>query len=178
MRRFSMLATIRTLAIVLVLVMVGAGWDRCGNQGNSNGSASTSAPLSTKRIDDLAKTSRELAHDVGLGIDTVAILYKNGKLSIEKKDALAAQLLRVSTAGRSFNSFVVRLDAQEKAGTLPANWIQLITQEWATFFDLYRGLTTELAQLQLSPAEQKQIQAGTKKLDKAVSELQSTLGNK
>lgn len=166
----------RAVLMVAVLVMIGAGWKDCGGkQSAGNGNANTQ-PISSKEIDKLARTSQELSHDVGLGIDAVSVLFKTGKLSLEQKDFLADKLGKLSEAGGKFNAFVMRLDEQEKAGTLPANWLQLIRNEWSTVFDLWRAITSDISTLQLAPAEQKQLQAGTDELEKSLSTIQRVLG--
>jgi hypothetical protein len=168
--------SLATIAMVLTLVAISAGFKGCnGPATNSNTSTnSNTGVISTKQLDDLAKTSRELAHDVGLGLDAVTLLYKSNRITLQVKDQLADKFSKLSTAGRDFNQFLVRLHQQEKNGTLPANWQQLIAQEWATVFRLYQDVSSSVSTV--SAPEQQTIQTGTTKLDQAVAMLQAALG--
>jgi hypothetical protein len=175
-----------TLALIIVMVIGCAGFKDCGGknnaQGNTNAGANsntaansnTGEVLSTKKIDEMAGASRELAHDVGLGIDAVALLYQSKKIGRDLKDQIAEQLRKLSSAGRTFNALVVRLSDQQKAGKLPANWMELLSSEWGTLFALYGDLTTSVSAL--DPGARADLQTGTSKLDTAISTIRSVIG--
>src|SRR5689334_18434155 len=109
--------SIAVLALVL-LMTAGFGFKGCDQTASA-------------RLDKAAGASRELAHDVLAGEQAVKALYQSGKLSDERKNFFADKFKFIAEKGTEFNNLVVKLDAQEKAGTLPTNAAQLIADNFA-----------------------------------------------
>jgi outer membrane murein-binding lipoprotein Lpp len=105
-------------------------------------------------IDKAASASRELAHDTVSAEQVVKALYQSGKLSLVKKDFFADKLSFIAREGTNFNNLVVKLDLQEKAGTLPANAAQLIAENFQPIAQAFADLLAEIQRLPKDDAKQ------------------------
>jgi outer membrane murein-binding lipoprotein Lpp len=103
---------------------------------------------SKSEIDKAAASSRELAHDTVAIEKVVTTLFESGRLSLEAKDRYADKLAFIAREGKSFNDFVTELDAREKAGTLPANALALISQNFAPILQAYQDIAAEIGKAQ------------------------------
>jgi hypothetical protein len=131
--------SIALLALVLAFTL---GNGKCNDQTVS------------QRIDKAAGASRGIAHDTVSAEQVVKTLYQSGKLSLAKKDFLADKLSFIAREGADFNNLVVKLDLQEKAGTLPANAAQLIAENFAPIAQAFADLLVEIQKLPKDDAKE------------------------
>lgn len=126
-----------------------------------------------KAVDSAAKSSRELAHDVVTTERVVGLLFTQGKISLEQKDTIAKSLKTIAVNGQRFNDAVIRMNEQAKAGTLPANWRDVLLTEWRPILSAFNDVTGVISKL--TGDTQKQLTSAAKPLKDDVNNIDSKL---
>lgn len=115
-----------TIAVILVLAI-----------------ACTACPTQ-KDIDRMTKASGELAYDVGLVTEVVTEAYNAKKISFEKKNEYADDLLKISKGGKKFNDLLIELDKKYPEGTVPPETAQLLRDNFREIAEPFRELLSGL----------------------------------
>lgn len=135
----------RYLGIIVLLVAVTAGFKGCP---------------SSNDLDNAAKASNELAHDVLLANQVVAEFYTAGRIPLAAKDKIADKLGVIGDKGEKFNNILIELDKKYPQGTLPPQDIQFVRENLSALRQLYSEILADLLPF---------------KAQKAVSELNKDL---
>jgi hypothetical protein len=103
----------------------------------------TGCPSSTD-LDNAAKASNELAHDVLLANRFVAEFYTAGKIPLAAKDRIADKLGVIGDKGEKFNNILIELDKKYPQGTLPPQDAQFVRDNLSELQRLYTDILADL----------------------------------
>ncbi len=99
---------------------------------------------SSSDLDQMAKASNELSHDLVVANKVVGEFFKAGKIPLASKDKIADKLGVIGTKGKAFNDFLIQLDKKYPQGTLPPQDLALVRANLSELRQLYASVLADL----------------------------------